>query len=276
MNQEDQVAAIENFSQVMVQYDIAKLSSRLDILKSLKSQELGHLLRHHDQEPVTDEREIMTRAELDSLLHGLSVIEIGCLAGVLPEHPAVAEAVTALLRLPEVSNYFTQHYPLTLPAKLLERVWEGSRRSTDPDPYWFGRLLALDGTFSRSAMRYFLMFVDGFWFEEINFGHLSRSLQSHESCLRAIATPHRERTALQKGIAGTEQFLIFCDDLVSLREETAHDALRESLLELYRYWFRIRSTRLLDILLMARENFPPAPGDGMATSEQLRQLFGTY
>ncbi|MFS8049216.1 hypothetical protein [Rhizobium sp. BR 314] len=210
---------------------------------------------------------------MDELLHGVSILEIGYLSGVLAYDAELLKVARHILELKEVQTYFREYYPLILPDLFLERTLGNRATMENADPYWFGRVLALDLTFEGGDMRYFLQMVDGFWIEGIDVEQLSIAFEDKERCLKAIATPKEDRTVLQKGIAGTEDFLFFCDDLIALRGATRDEALRTALVALYRYWFVVRKGWLLKVLLRARASFPRRRGDGMPTVAELRQLF---
>ncbi len=263
----------ENLEQVMTRYKIQRRLEQNGVLRDLSARKRAELLRDYHTKSIDDKGEIRARRHLDELLHSLSILEIGYLCGVLAYDAALLKEARQILELKEVQTYYREYYPLILPELFLERTLGNRAAAESADPYWFGRVLALDLTFEGGDMRYFLQMADGFWIDDINIEKLAHAFEDKERCLQAIATPKDNRTVLQKGIAGTEDFLFFCDDLITLRASTQEEALRTALVALYRYWFVVRKGWLLKVLLRARSSFPRRRGDGMPTVKELRQLF---
>lgn len=128
---------------------------------------LARLLRHHDDDPISD-KETWERDNFDYLLGFFSMVEVGCLAGFLSptlpsKHAAIARRI---LKDKDVRRYYEEHYPVLLPQAHLRRV-EGTPLTPDPDSFDIGPGL-FDSFFTLTQpmegdgpIETFLWFLDG-------------------------------------------------------------------------------------------------------------------
>jgi hypothetical protein len=101
----------------------------ISLLRECPASDLHWLLRHHDQEEITD-AETWDRDDVDYALAYFGMLELGIVFSALPEKLPVEVAAEArdFLSHPAVIPYYRYHYPLFLPQMLLARL---SRRGND-------------------------------------------------------------------------------------------------------------------------------------------------
>lgn len=232
-----------NFDQVWRMYEVSENLGSVGILYRIPPRERGWLLRHQDEASVGDEGEIAVRTTLDAVLHAASIFEVGFEAGALADQERrVNRHLAPLLELPEVVTYYSEKYPLALPARLLLR----SARKALAEPVtnraiWYSGLLALDGRFRDNELEVFLNLVDGFEYGDIAFDDLQRASRSAERILRAIHTSREGRDTLDRALAGLEKFVLFSSDLAIHLSAIADDhVLQDSAFQLYHYWYSTR------------------------------------
>jgi hypothetical protein len=210
----------------------------------------AHLLRNHREHGVYNGTEITRRDQMDDLLHGCGIIEVGFRAGVVEiDTPEFAARLLTVLQDPAVRDYSENHYPLRLPRHLRSRL---ERRSVGddlpPQTAWFARLLSLDRSFQDSQLDRFLRLIDWFNYSGLNFHNLRETARERAALLDAVATPRDDRTATQEALAGLERFLFFCRDLHHLMDAAATPDLAQSAFDLYRYWFDTRRDELQEVV----------------------------
>lgn len=270
-------AAAENLERLWIQYRLGESHKILVHVLERRTEGREKLLRHHRNGEVVRTCEIDLRAEMDQLLHGCSILEVGFRAGMLDDFDGRCQrTLYPYLIDSSVRRYFEYRYPLRLPAKLRERIERGKVRSEEPrEPAWFARLLRLDASFRDPGLDRFLSVVDDFEYGDLNFDSLRELARDRDLLLDAVATPRFDRSPEKEALAGLERFLFFCRDLNNVIETAPSPSLTTAAFYLYRYWFRIRSGRLEEVVSSALSSLNESAGDIDALPERnsLHDLF---
>jgi len=220
----------------------AKAAARIEeAVSPQSSRALRWLLRHHDEEGITD-TESWKRDEVDYLLEYYSLLEIACTLNLVPWPLSkdVADPAIKHLEHPAVQKYM-QHYPISLPQLLVLRL-KGlfiGRVACDDAPTLFWQLLELDSRLYNDNCETFLWFIDGGSRGRYDIDSVIRTLKSSKAYFHAVSVRAREITHLTKALHGFRIFLQFCVDLDALLADPALPPLfRVEAWKYFAYWFR--------------------------------------
>lgn len=228
---------------------------RLDAAQSGKRGKLARLLRHHDDEPISD-REVRERDGFDQLLAFLGMVEIACVATYLPaspprDHTRMAERV---LNDEAVRRYYEDYYPILLPQAHRRRM-EGSLLNTDLQgfrrgPQLFDQFFTLSLPLETSGtIETFLRLLD----EGARHDHELDRLVTLDDTIAVLRDPKRflrhasarapdrssgELSTLSESVQGFLGFVAFAPRLLALLEDAADTPLLQSSMWHYHgYWW---------------------------------------
>lgn len=209
--------------------------------------QLDHLLRSHRTKTVYG-REVELRDAFDELLEYYSLLEIGCLARVIPdefEADARRHAVWELGQ-PSLRRYYTEHYPLLLPRLFLRRM-ETGKGPEIPLPEdasaRYARFLDLNALLRKDeSVDTFLWFLDeGFLDDSYSIKSVLAVLRDPEELMRCLMRDPGDgnATPLERGVEGFRTFLGFCADFDTFLQSGAkYPELHSAFWHYHGYWFR--------------------------------------
>lgn len=223
---------------------------------------LPHLLRYHEQEGVTDRREIHLRDCFDSLLAFYSLLEIAIVISFVPD-PAEDDfwmGVKANLSLEPVCKYYEENYPLLLP-KLLRRRLHGEIEPKDKDNSQtaaiFTAFLGLEDRISKDRdIDIFMRLIDFFYFGQVRLNTLIAVLMDKRDFMQRILKPPEERDVLDRGLQGFIKFLLFSNELDEiLQESSEYPVFQSAMWHYHGYWFQTIGDRVGEQLKVAVGHF---------------------
>jgi hypothetical protein len=272
--------------------DAKKAAHRIDsATTAAKSRALNVLLRHHDEERVSD-ADTWKRDEFDELLHFYSVMEIASLLDLIPRTlpEELQKMASRHLRHPAVNRYFVSNYPLVLPQLFALRVGgymtvrypnDGSTVPEGTFPL-FLQLLQLDSIIhgGDEDVDTLLWFLDGGSTDGYDIDDTLDALKSANTFFRRLSIEPDQMTARDSSLQGLVTFLDFCQELDSfLRTRDLPDLFRYEAWHLYGYWFGNLGSMMGDHLNTAIERVThwrteSRIGDQQDKKEAVSQLRG--
>lgn len=205
---------------------------------------LWHLLRHHEQEGIT-EGETWLRDAYDYLLGFYGVVEIASMIGFVPALPA--EFVSTHLRIlthPAVRQYYEWNYPQDLPRRLRERILYRIEYAIDTNertvPLFYEFLELIACLEQDSPMESFLWALDDGTREdkegEVDIEVIRSALKSPHQLFGALQTG--KKTEKQNALVGFSNFIDFCESFSALLCRVDNPQLAEAMWLYPAYWFR--------------------------------------
>ena len=202
--------------------------------------DLGWLLRHHDEGAITDS-ETWERDRIDYLLAYYGILEIALLSGVVQKLPAPLEA--GVLR--NVSNvyvrrYYEQNYPILLPQLILRRL-TGDLTLTEKKCTMgaFMDFNTLTHRFETDPnLETFLWFLDGGSRAGYDFDDVTHALAHPKRFAKEIDVPKRNLSELGSALHGFQKFLMFAVHFHEMIEQNLHAPLfAAAMYHAQGYWF---------------------------------------
>src|SRR5258708_16818909 len=220
-------------------------------LKSKKQDdEAFRLLRHHDEEEISDE-ETWLRDDIDYLLSYYAILQVGITAGVLDFQPydPLFESASELLNYPPLVRYFTKSYPLELPDRMRARFEApDDREHLSPEQPKSSTSIQRKGLFSAflpltslleqdSDMEAFLWLLDGGWRGRWHYERLEKVLR-HPKEAATLLMDKRPDPLGFRVMQGAMKFIEFSVALDILLEQASEfPGLQEEMYLFHSYWF---------------------------------------
>lgn len=204
---------------------------------------LKSLLRHHGERSVVSPRELRLRSAFDELLGFYSLVEVGCIAGYLPNPlpEEFARAAEKYLSRDEVRKYYEENYPVLLPRLLRKRLAGVNRlRETNTGrsiPLFF-QFIENNSMIENENVGQFLWFLEDGRTQGYSIGDTLDALGKPKQFARCLMQAPSERDALDKSLLGFGRFVQFCRHFDSLLQ-AAHDLplLQSAMWHFHAYWF---------------------------------------
>src|ERR1043166_3959743 len=216
-------------------------------MRRSSDKKLAVLLRHHDEEGISD-RETWIRDDFDFLLGFYSIIEIAMMIGFVRKLPdTFTKKQLRVLNHPALRRYYEWNYPLDLPRRLRERMLFGAgyylRRDSVLEAFFY-EFLELTKTIERDKdMESFLWCLDGGYREDksgvSNLATVTRALGKSKRLANATQRPPKKRSELDRALNGFCKFIHFCEGLDSLIQRLKdRPEVAEAMWLAHAYWFR--------------------------------------
>jgi hypothetical protein len=224
--------------------------------------DLVDLLRHHEEEEIEDEDELAMRDAFDDLLAFYSCVEVASLICFVPRPLPKKFRISAekILSHPDIRRYYRRHYPLSLPAMLLERLTSSKNRSEkkapETIPLFFEFLHISNILEDDRSVEMLLWFLDDGYHGSHDWKSTLAVLANPQKLLRALTRPPRKRNPSETAVDGLRKFLMFCvgfDDL--LKRSEPFPLLRSAMWHYHGYWFRILRGKVRKAIEDALANF---------------------
>ena len=239
--------------------DARKAARRIDSATTVKkARDLGFLLRHHDEQGITD-RETWQRDQFDELIHYYSIMEIAALIDLIPNPlpEDLQQSAMRHLREPSVNQYFVSNYPLVLPQLFELRVCGFSQLKASSAVSLvplFLQLLQLDSMIhgGDEDVDTLLWFLDGGSIDGYDIDDTLDALKDAGKFFKRLRVEPDKMTMRDSSLQGLVTFLDFCRELDAfLRISHLPPLLRYEAWHLYGYWFGNLSTMVGDHLEIA-------------------------
>jgi len=212
--------------------------------------EASWLLRHHDEEEISDE-ETRVRDDVDYVLSYYAMLQVGITAGVVDFQPndALFESASELLNYPPLVRYFTKSYPLELPDRMRARFEAPSGREDLSSEIHenstsiqrrslFSAFLPLTALLEQdNDMEAFLWLLDGGWRGQWHYERLEKVLR-HPKEAATLLMDKRPDPLGYRVMQGTMKFIEFAVALDILLEQASEFRdLQEEMYLFHSYWF---------------------------------------
>jgi hypothetical protein len=202
---------------------------------------LAKLLRYYRVNKITCPEEIDIRSRVDKLLGCYGVMEIAILVGFIhpPDESFFWKEARAILEDPQISEYYTLHFPMKLPQLLLRRLQGASVSTTNGHRCFphFVKFLRIDSQFVEKLFQSRLLRM---------FDSSSSDHRSLEEAIRLIGDQFIARMLLHPDerdfrdiiISELATFLDFSFKLQDLLHELGEERLVQSeVWSHYGHWF---------------------------------------
>jgi hypothetical protein len=273
-----------NFADLQEQYcDRGRAARAVKMLRDAragkKTPDLAYLLRHHDEETVSD-AETYQRDSFDFLLAYYSVLEIACqiryVASTFPE--AFREEALDNLSRDAVKRYYETNYPILLP-RLFRLRLEGTLSLYEKDegqathPLFLRFLGIVNRVREDDEIELFQWFLDSGWTDGYGIDDTLRILEKPERTMKALMKNPAKRTIPEQSVSGAQKFLVFCGEFDGLLEEARQFPLFQSAMwTYYSYWFDLIGQKVGRRLGHILDSFIKwGTGDSEADLEQQKQ-----
>jgi hypothetical protein len=222
-----------------------KADKLLERVRAGKSKiDLAWLLRHHDEEQITDD-ETWQRDEFDDLLAYYGILEIASLVGYidesLPQH--LRKRIELNLSDASVRKYYTKHYPLRLPKLLYQRITADDGEvlaNGDGEPQrLFARFLSLVNYFETDDdMDAFLWFLEAGSYDDYGLEDTLKILAKPQKTIEVLEMKPKERNWGERSVIGARKFLDCCEQLDELlKMAKPYRPLKQYFYDYFAYWF---------------------------------------
>lgn len=236
---------------------------------------LRTLLRSHLLEPIS-EAEADSRDNVDALLSYYSLLEIGALAGCLPDPlpKNLAEAAHHRLSQPSVRRYYESFYPLVLPQLFRRRTaGEPSPDGSTIDSHHFMTFLQISELASGEPVDSFLWFLDegqsedsnGTWWSLADF---LQTISDKRSLVRHMTRPSKKWGPLERSLHGFVRFLNFMRTFDSFLQSCPRPLLRSAFWHHHAYWFEQLGGQVGGVISVAIEQYRSWVGKSASPREQ--------
>lgn len=227
------------------------IQRRSDVLNAqelcggLSDTQLAHLLRHHEQEAISDLREIERRATFDYALQAYGLLTVAVISGYVPadlgEEPR--GRIARFLGREAVRVYYEQHYPILLPSLLrLHASGAALLLQEEGEFSWgcFQWLARFSTRFEKDTnLETFVNLLDGFVYGELGIDAFLNGLQKPTEALSGITKPPDQLTRRECAVLGMLRFLTFCRELAPALASMKEAPLTQSACWFYyAYWFK--------------------------------------
>lgn len=203
--------------------------------------QLKRLLRHHEQEPVTEQVEVDTRDDFDYMLAYYGLIEIAALIELVPDPlpQETLKSASTVLSNKYVQRYYTDHYKLLLPQMLLARIaGENTLKEKNGAIPIFGEFLQIGSQLNDKAVETLLWFLDNGYNGNHGWETTEKILSDPEETLEALKTPYKEANDSQRAVSGFGKFMNFAVAFHELLERTENfPYLQSAMWHYHGYWF---------------------------------------
>lgn len=220
------------------------------------------LLRDHKINPIISFLEVNERDNIDFLIDYFSILEIGLLAGYLPNPlPQKTEnEANYLLKNEFVNKYFSEYYPLLLPQLLVKQISKYSRQNYFDKSYSlnshsiYDRFLILRQSIKDDAdIDQFLWFLDDGYTAGYTISDLWNVLEDKNRIEYKLGRNNRH--PLNTALWGFIKYVQFLSDFASLLKDAEEDILLQSALWHHQsYWFEHLKERVGDIIHIGIKN----------------------
>jgi hypothetical protein len=215
-----------------------------DIAAGRSKRDLAHLLRHHDDEAISD-RETWWRDAFDYLLEYYSLLEIASLIRYVPDPLPPAELDAALKNLshPAIKQYYERHYPLMLPRLLRARLTGKWQAVESGDRHLahelFARFLGiLNHLTEDEEIEVFQWFLDGGTRGDHDIDDTIKILRNPRETFQTLQSRPKRGDHARKSVHGAQKFLGFCAELDQLLADADKTPLfRSAMWTFHSYWF---------------------------------------
>jgi hypothetical protein len=256
--------------------------------------ELAHLLRHHKKKGIYLESEIYFRDDMDMLIGYYTVLSAGVFTGYLSTEldPAIIAEFSAVLGHPAVIPYYTQYYPLTLPAYLF-RLYSSAKvpagnfpQSPETDRLFEQFLVLLRNRLNDSDIDLYLWLLDDGYVNKEN-GQRLLNLRIFMELIGNPAAAAQFKQAdpgdarhFDSALAGFAKFISYAEELERLMRLVGEKDLlaKSAIWHIESYWFVFLHAKMANgldtALYMIAANDPAKyvfPFDQTSSDEDLAQ-----
>lgn len=215
---------------------------------SFRKQELKRLLRHHNEELISD-RETWLRDDIDYFLEYFSILSLAHISGYisLNDLDEYKGEILLYLEISPLKKYFYRHYPLELPQVLAEVLisgvpFTGQKRRNKKSELIFHQFHSLNQKIENEDVNQFLWFLDGGVNDNFDIEDLRKTLGNTGLCFKI--RNQRRNNALRQSVRGFFIYLEFLKDF-QLFLKLVPGVLEKSAYWMYHaYWFRKIHRRL--------------------------------
>jgi hypothetical protein len=253
-------------------FDLAPARAGADVISSLSDDVLEKTLASHWlMEPAA--RDVERRDAVDYFLGFTSILEVGSLAGCLPEDmvsSARAQIWFELLNRAPVKRYYVNFYPLALPQLFRSRLASKSQESAVEKFEEFARFLELSDRRANDSVETFLWMVDdGVTRDGFSLRDVLATFADRQGFVSAMAQHPDERTGMHLGLQGLLEFMAFSRDLERLLEDCeAHPILQSAFWHHHGYWYRQMGPSLVGIIGAVIERYRNDVGSVSESSDE--------
>jgi hypothetical protein len=263
-----------------------RASDGIAVLLEQNPAHLAHLLRDHEVEQVEDWKELQFRDDVDTLLHGYAILEIGFLVGlpVPSEERGLRRRMALELGAVALRRYYERYYPLRLPEALRLRLdgelalrVEATEGGPDPEAIFRSFVTAVRNRRDDDDIEMFLWFLDDGFEAEEGLPDLRALVASPHALAASLAKPPVLKSPVDHAAAGLLRYVEYCGRLLGLLERAAaYPLLQSALWHLESYWFshRAASERVPDLVTRAIGSLAGAE-DGPAEVEERHAILRT-
>lgn len=245
--------------------------------------QLKRLLRHHEEEPISEQKEIDMRDDFDYLLAYYGLVEIAALVELVPDPlpQETQKSAATILSNKYVQRYYAKYYELLLPQMLLARIaGENTLKEKEGAIPIFGEFLQISAQRNEMAVDTLLWFLDNGYNGTHGWESTEKILSNPEKTLEALKTPYEKANDSQRAVSGFGKFINFSVAFHELLERTENFPLLQSAMWHYHgYWFdklgsrlRNRFERVLDHFGEWSKRSTPLKQYGELSEEDLRNL----
>jgi len=206
---------------------------------------LSILLRDHKESSIDSIEEVHERNNFDFLIDYYNILEIGLIAGYLPNPlpTKIENDIKFVLDNKLVNRYFTEFYPLHLPQLLLYQVLENSGKQyfeinySENNSVLFDRFLTLNHNVKNdSDIQQFLWFLDDGWTEGFSIRDLLNVLEDKRIIKYKLS--NRSKHPLNSALWGFVKYIQFLNDYSALLLNCEENTILQSAFWHHQsYWF---------------------------------------